>query len=133
MEPSHNGKHAEMITLLSEALDALIDAIESGRVGFDYAVKEYADQADNELASAFQAFVREMKLADRQPIYGDDDEIPVFNDARREALQHVAQRINVPEVTRFVQAMIEAQDQGLSVVKALRSQAEQLRQEGPPG
>lgn len=129
MELSNNGKHIEIITLLNEALNALIDAIESGRVGFDYAVKEYADQADNELASAFQAFVKEMKLADRQPIYGDDDEIPNLSDARRDALQHVAQRINVPEVTRFVQAMIEAQDQGLSVVKTLKSQAEQLRQE----
>jgi len=67
-----------------------------------------------------------MKLADSQPIYTDDDEIPDLSDENRAALLNVAQRINVPEVTTFVNAMIESQDQRTSVVKALQSQSEQL-------
>jgi len=120
-----------MVKSLSEAVDSLINAIESGRVGFDYAVKEYADQSDNELARTFKEFAKEMKLGDSQPIYSDD-EIPDLRDERREALLKVAERINVPEVTTFAKAMIEAQDQDISVVKALQGQAEHLRQELPP-
>ncbi len=124
-------RHAEMVKSLSEAVDSLINAIESGRVGFDYAVKEYADQSDNELARTFKEFAKEMKLGDSQPIYSDD-QIPDLRDERREALLKVAERINVPEVTTFAKAMIEAQDQDISVVKALQGQAEHLRQELPP-
>jgi hypothetical protein len=131
MEALNDRRHAEMVKSLSEAVDSLINAIESGRVGFDYAVKEYADQSDNELARTFKEFAKEMKLGDSQPIYSDD-EIPDLRDERREALLKVAERINVPEVTTFAKAMIEAQDQDISVVKALQGQAEHLRQELPP-
>jgi hypothetical protein len=131
MEALNDRRHAEMVKSLSEAVDSLINAIESGRVGFDYAVKEYADQSDNELARTFKEFAKEMKLGDSQPIYSDD-EIPDLIDERREALLKVAERINVPEVTTFAKAMIEAQDQDISVVKALQGQAEHLRQELPP-
>lgn len=127
MAPFNNKRRTEIIKLLSEAVDSLINTIESGRAGFDYAVKEYADQSDNELASAFREFVKAMKLGDRQPIYSED-EIPDLRDERREALLNVAEHINVPEVTTFVKAMIEAQDEGISVVKALHGQAGQLRQ-----
>lgn len=132
METSNHATHAEMVTYLSEAIDSMIDGIESGRVGFDYAVKDYADQADNALASAFKAFVTEMKLVDNQPIYGDGDAIPDLSDERRAALLNVARRIDVPEVTTFVNGMIEAQDQRINVVKALRSQAELLQPKLPP-
>lgn len=67
-------------------------------------------------------------MGDSQPIFGDDDEIPDLRDERREALRNVAERINVPEVTTFANAMIEAQDKSLNVVKALQSQSEQLHQ-----
>jgi|GEM_PF-2159608 len=128
METLNNGKNTEMVKFLSGMVDSMIDAIKSGRVGFDYAVKEYTDQSDNELSSAFKGFVKEMKMGDSQPIFGDDDEIPDLRDERRAALQNVAERINVPEVTTFVNAMIESQDKSLNVVKALQSQSEQLHQ-----
>ena len=123
----NSSNQEQMVTHLREAIDALIASIESGRVGFDYAVKEYVDHHDNALSSAFNGFVEEMELADSQPIYGDNDPIPDFSDKRRTALLNVAKRANISEVTAFTDAMIEAQDKRISVVKALTLQADQLR------
>ena len=131
MEALKDEERIEMIRLLSEAVNSMIKGIESGRVGFDYAVKEYADQSNNELAGAFKEFARQMKLADSQPDY-NDDEIPDLRDERRDALLQVAERINVPEVTMFANAMIEAQYKSIGVINALKGQAEQLRQKLPP-
>ena len=111
-------RHAGIIKLLGEAVDSLIDAIESGRVGFDGAVKEYAEQSDNELSRAFKEYVKAMgEATSKEPL-----------DERRDALLNVAERINVPEVTTFAKAMIEAQYKRISVVKTLQSQSEQLHQ-----
>jgi len=128
MATLNNEKQVEIIKSLSEAAELMIDAIKSGRVGFDYAIKEYADQSNNELSTAFKEFIKEMKMGDSQPIYNDGDEVPDLRDERREALRNVAKRIDVPEVSTFVNAMIEAQDKQFSVVKTLQSQSEQLHQ-----
>jgi hypothetical protein len=49
-------------------------------------------------------------------------------DERRKALLKLAEQINMPEVTTFVETIIKAQDTGLSIVKTLQNQAELLRQ-----
>ena len=121
-----DNSHREMVKFLNEAIDFMIEAIKSGRVGFDYAIKEYVDQADNELSVAFEGFVQDMKLGDSQPVYNDGDEIPDLNDERRVALRKIADRLNVPEVTAFVETMIEAQDKRFNVVNTLQGQSDQL-------
>ena len=116
----------EIVRQLSEAVDIMIESIEAGRAGFDYATKEYADQRENELSQAFREFCQAMKMGESQPIHAPDA-IPDLRDERRVALRSLAERLQVPEVTRFTIAMIEAQDQGINVVKALQGQARQLR------
>ena len=49
-------------------------------------------------------------------------------DERRDALLKVAERINIPEVTTFANALIEAQYNRFSAVKTFQSQSEQLHQ-----
>ena len=50
MEALTNERHPKIVKSLSEAVDSVMTAIASGRLGFDYAVKEYADQSDSELS-----------------------------------------------------------------------------------
>ena len=60
MDTLNNTKNVEIVRQLSEAIEVMIDSIESGRIGFDYAIKVYVDQSDNELSSALQHFVTEI-------------------------------------------------------------------------
>ena len=111
-------RHVEIVTLLSEAVDSMLEATTHG-LAVDAAVKEYAEQSDNELARAFEEeYVKTMDAAQ-----GDE---PL--DERRDALLRVAERINVPEVTAFANALIEAQYKRFSAVKTLQNQSEQLHQ-----
>jgi hypothetical protein len=109
-------RHAESVSLLSEAADSMLEATSQG-LAVDAAVKGYAEQSDNELARAFEEeYVKTMDAAQ-----GDE---PL--DERRDALLRVTERISVPEVTAFANALIEAQDKRFSAVKTLQYQSEQL-------
>ena len=46
---------------------------------------------------------------------------------RRDAMRNMAARVNVPEVTAFVAAIIQADQLGVSIAKVLRIQSEQMR------
>lgn len=101
----------EIVELLRDAAASLTAAVESG-FGFDYAVYQYSQQADNELARAFKGVLHEMQSG-----------VP-----RRRALTNLAKRINVSEVTTFAKAVIRADQHGISILETLRSQSEQIGQ-----
>jgi len=105
--------------MLSEAVDTWSAAVESGRLGFDYAVKEYVEQTENELSRAFQGYVR--ALSNRQT---DEDS----SEVRRRALTEIAEHFDVPEVTAFVEAALESQDKRLSIGRTLEEQAHKLHE-----
>jgi hypothetical protein len=132
MEALNDKRHLEMVKLLSEAVDSLVDATETRGLAFDGAVKEYAEQSDNELSQAFKEYVKAMQMSYEWTKDGvlplDEDQERYVLDERRKALLKIARQINVSEVTTFVEALIKAQDMGLSIVETLQSQAELLRQ-----
>jgi tight adherence protein C len=95
---------------LPDALDLLVICVEAG-LGFDMAMGKVYEKWDNELAIAFGRILREIQLGK----------------LRRDALRDMANRMDVPDVTAFVAAIIQADQLGVSMAKILRIQADQMR------
>jgi hypothetical protein len=113
---------------LSEAADYLLDAVGSGRLGFDYAVKEYVELSEDELSRAFQGYVQALGLGDETSRASSKEERERNEEIRRVELHKLARQFDVPEVTAFVEALIESQDKQLSLRKTLEGQVALLRQ-----
>jgi tight adherence protein C len=95
---------------LPDALDLLTICVEAG-LGFDMAMGKVYEKWDNELAVAFGRVLREIQLGK----------------VRREALRDMSNRMDVPDVTAFVAAIIQADQLGVSMSKLLRVQSDQMR------
>ena len=100
----------EIVKTLPDALDLLTISVEAG-LPFDGAMQRVASKWDNELSRAFQRVLNELQVGK----------------ARRDALRDMADRMEVPDVTSFVAALIQADTLGISIAKILRIQAEQMR------
>lgn len=95
---------------LPDALDLLTISVEAG-LGFDAAMAKVVEKADNELSRAFGRAAAEVRLGK----------------LRREALRDMANRCDVPDMTNFIAAVIQADQLGVSLAKVLRIQSEQMR------
>jgi tight adherence protein C len=105
-----NRRKKEIIKSLPDAMDLLTIAVEAG-MGFDGALQKVAEKWENELSKAFGKVVQEMRLGV----------------IRREALRNMSNNMDVPDVTSFVAAIIQADQLGVSIAKILRIQSEQMR------
>jgi tight adherence protein C len=104
------GRQQEVIRALPDALDLLTISVEAG-LGFDAALFKVAEKWDNELSRAFERVIHEIRIGK----------------LRREALRDMADNMDVPDVTSFVAAIIQADQLGVSIAKILRIQSEQMR------
>jgi tight adherence protein C len=105
-----NKRKKEIIKGLPDAMDLLTIAVEAG-MGFDGALQKVAEKWENELSRAFGKVIQEMRLGV----------------IRREALRNMSNSMDVPDVTSFVAAIIQADQLGVSIAKILRIQSEQMR------
>jgi tight adherence protein C len=103
-------RQREIVRTLPDALDLLTISVEAG-LPFDGAMQRVAEKWDNELSKGFQRMLNEMRMGK----------------TRREALRDMAVRMEVPDVTSFVAALIQADQLGISIAKILRVQSEQMR------
>jgi len=99
-----------VIKAMPDALDLLTVCVEAG-LGFDQALQRVSEKWDNVLSEAFQRCVQEIR----------------FGKTRREALRDMADRIEVPDLTSFAAAIIQADQLGVSMARVLRIQSEQMR------
>ena len=100
----------KIVRALPDALDLLTISVEAG-LGFDAAMSKVATKWDNELSAAFNRVIQEIQMGK----------------LRREALRDMADRMEVPDVSSFVAAIIQADQLGVSIAKVLRIQSEQMR------
>ena len=103
-------RQESVVKELPDALDLLTISVEAG-LPFDGAMQRVAEKWDNEISRAFARLITEMRVGK----------------SRREALRDMAERIDVPDVTSFVAALVQADQLGISIAKVLRIQAEQMR------
>jgi tight adherence protein C len=100
----------EIVKTLPDALDLLTISVEAG-LPFDGAMQRVADKWDNEVSKGFQRVLTELRVGKSRP----------------EALRDMADRMEVPDVTQFIAALIQADTLGISIAKVLRIQSEQMR------
>ncbi|HOT92260.1 MAG TPA: type II secretion system F family protein [Anaerolineae bacterium] len=105
-----SARQNEIIKALPDALDLLTICVEAG-LGFDAAMSKVAEKWNNELSIAFNKTVQEMQLGK----------------LRREALRNMANSMDVPDVTSFVAAIIQADTLGVSMAKVMRIQSDTMR------
>jgi tight adherence protein C len=103
-------RQEQIVKTLPDALDLLTISVEAG-LPFDGAMQRVAEKWDNELSKGFQRLLTEMQVGK----------------SRRDALRDLADRMDVPDVTSFVAALVQADQLGISIAKVLRIQAEQMR------
>lgn len=120
---------SEVLRQLRELTDFMVDAIGSGRRGFDYGIKEYVLMSNNELSRAFSEYIRRLGLGDEWERPGTTEEQDRLSaKIRTEALRAIAEQIHLPEMDRWVKAVLRSQDERISIYKNLAQQAELLNQ-----
>jgi tight adherence protein C len=95
---------------LPDVLDLLAISVEAG-VGFEGAVEVVTRHFDTPLATEFSRTLQEMELG-----------LP-----RRDALQNLKRRTEVPELSNFVLILVQADALGMPIGRVLRTQAVEMR------
>jgi tight adherence protein C len=95
---------------LPDVLDLLAISVEAG-VGFEGAVEVVTRHFDSPLATELGRLLQEMELG-----------LP-----RREALQNLKRRTEVPELSNFVLILVQADALGMPIGRVLRTQAVEMR------
>jgi len=99
-----------IIKSLPDALDLMTICVEAG-LSFDQAMGKVYEKWESELATAFGRVLQEIQLGK----------------LRRDALRDMASRMEVPDMTTFTAAIIQADQLGVSIAKILRIQSDQMR------
>jgi tight adherence protein C len=95
---------------LPDTLDLLAISVEAG-MGFEGALEIVCNHFSSPLADEFHRTLREMELG-----------LP-----RRDAFQNLKRRTEVPELSNFVLALIQADALGIPIGRVLRTQASEMR------
>src|SRR5947208_2393362 len=95
---------------LPDALDLLAVSVEAG-MGFDGAIAKLTEHMDGALSEEFSLTLGEMRVGE----------------SRQEALKKMADRVDTPELSAFVRAIIQADQLGISLGRILRVQAADTR------
>src|SRR5215208_5192736 len=102
-------QHAILLQI-PDTLDLLTISVRAG-LGFDAALAKVVEKMEGPLTEEFRRALAEVRVGK----------------ARREALRDIVPRTEVPPLTNFIGAIIQAEQLGVSISKVLQVQSEQLR------
>jgi len=102
-------QHA-ILLMIPDALDLLTISVRAG-LGFDGALAKVVEKLKGPLTEEFRRALAEVRVGK----------------ARRDALRDIVPRTEVPPLTNFIGAIIQAEQLGVSISKVLQVQSEQLR------
>jgi tight adherence protein C len=103
-------KQKLVIKSLPDNLDLITTCVEAG-LGLDAALSRVAERGQGPLAAELQHMLRDVSMGK----------------LRREAMQEMADRIGVEELTNFINSIIQAEQLGVGIAQVLRVQSDQLR------
>ncbi|HEV3225918.1 MAG TPA: type II secretion system F family protein [Acidimicrobiales bacterium] len=103
-------RQEQILKDLPDTLDLLAISVEAG-VGFEGALGVVCEHFDSPLADEFSRTLKEMELG-----------LP-----RRDALQNLKKRTEVPELSNFVLALTQADALGMPIGRVLKTQAAEMR------
>jgi tight adherence protein C len=99
-----------ILRAVPDTLDLLTISVRAG-LGFDGALAKVVEKTEGPLAEEFRRVLAEVRMGK----------------ARRDALRDVVARTDVPALTNFIGAIIQAEQLGVAISKVLQIQSEQLR------
>jgi tight adherence protein C len=99
-----------ILLAIPDTLDLLTISVRAG-LGFDAALGKVVEKTQGPLADEFRRALAELRVGK----------------ARRDALRDMVARTDVPALTNFIGAIIQAEQLGVSISKVLQVQSEQLR------
>jgi tight adherence protein C len=102
-------QHAILLAI-PDALDLLTISVRAG-LGFDAALGKVTEKLPGALSEEFRRALAEIRVGKQ----------------RRDALRDIVGRTEVPPLTNFIGAIIQAEQLGVSISKVLQVQSEQLR------
>lgn len=103
-------RSARIAVELPDTLDQMTIAVEAG-LGFDSAMARAGRNGKGPLAAELVRTLQDIQVGQ----------------SRRQAYEALATRIDVPDLRRFVRAVVQADKYGVSVVDVLRTQAAEMR------
>jgi tight adherence protein C len=103
-------RQKQVLRSLPDALDMVTTCVGAG-LGLDAALARVADKSSGPLANELAHMLQEVAMGK----------------LRREALTEMAGRVDVDELTGFVNAVIQAEQLGVGIAQVLRVQADQMR------
>lgn len=104
------GRQHTILRALPDALDMLTIGVEAG-LAFESAMLRVGDQWHNPLTQEFRRTVAEMRMGA----------------SRSEALERMAERAGVDELSTFVAVLVQSSQLGVSIADVLRTQSDQMR------
>ncbi|MEA3403914.1 MAG: type II secretion system F family protein [Armatimonadota bacterium] len=110
LQKSIDRRHAEIRKALPDIIDLLVVSVEAGS-GLDGALLEVVSRKEGPLPDEFERLLREIRVGK----------------TRRRAWQDMAKRIDEENLSALVTALIQAEEVGVSIGKALRAQADSVR------